>query len=339
MWPSFVAAACFLFGYLAGFADFELVNQTRYLSFGNSEETYSTDIVADTPADTPIEAAVASVVSSTPKKSEHDLCEAKLNALDANFNKRRQARHNNKPKRKNYIGDSREEKVFFDLYEPEAVCFSEERFGTEVRFEAYGDGPKFVCGVDSVAKQKDCLVYSIGSDNDIKFEKAIKTFIGCEIHTFDPTMPGISFKGESYASFHPWGLGTEGEVVPFIRDEIESTFTAMSFDTVLRKLGHENRTIDILKIDCEGCEYTAMPPLLDAIASGKIKVNQILIELHLRTAKLFPFFEALDRAKMRIFHKERNQWGCNGITCVEYAIASEEFLRRANADIICPHEM
>jgi hypothetical protein len=35
-----------------------------------------------------------------------------------------------------------------------------------------------------------------------------------------------------------------------------------------------------LKIDCEGCEYAAIPPLFDLISSGKASVNQVLIELH-----------------------------------------------------------
>lgn len=48
------------------------------------------------------------------------------------------------------------------------------------------------------------------------------------------------------------------------------------------------------------------------------------------------FFAAADRAKLRIFHKERNHWGCDGYLCVEYAFASEAFLREANAALLCP---
>ena len=159
----------------------------------------------------------------------------------------------------------------------------------------------------------------------------------CETHTFDPTMIGMKFKGEEYSTFHPWGLGAEGEVVPFTRKEVNSN---LSFDTIIKKLGHQHRHIDVVKIDCEGCEYTAMPPLCDAIATGQVKVDQILIEMHTRWSErgrlLFPVFEALDKAKMRIFHKERNQWGCSGRSCVEYAFASEEFLRKVNGNMICP---
>ena len=34
-----------------------------------------------------------------------------------------------------------------------------------------------------------------------------------------------------------------------------------------------------------------------------------------------------DDARMRVFHKERNHWGCEGYRCLEYAFVSEEFLR------------
>ena len=44
-------------------------------------------------------------------------------------------------------------------------------------------------------------------------------------------------------------------------------------------LKHTWRTVDILKIYCE-CEYAAIPPLFDMIATGVIPVNWVLVELH-----------------------------------------------------------
>ncbi len=80
-----------------------------------------------------------------------------------------------------------------------------------------------------------------------------------------------------------------------------------------------------------------MPPLFDMIASGKAQVNQVLIELH-KTEKdqLYDLFLAADRAKFRITHKERNQWGCEGVRCVEYVFTSESYLREVNGAILCP---
>ena len=49
-------------------------------------------------------------------------------------------------------------------------------------------------------------------------------------------------------------------------------------------------------------------------------------------------FAAADKAKLRITHKERNQWGCDGYRCVEYALVSEAFLREANGAVMCATE-
>ena len=64
-------------------------------------------------------------------------------------------------------------------YEPEFVCMHERRIGK------LGDGGKWICDPHRIAKQDDCLVYSIGSNNDFSFEQAILDNIGqhCEIHT------------------------------------------------------------------------------------------------------------------------------------------------------------
>ncbi len=253
----------------------------------------------------------------------------------------------------------RSKKFRFDLWEPEAVCLTEERFGgqSDTRYDAFGDGPKFVCGVDYIrelynsSKKRDarslssssaqeppkpCLVYSVGSNNNIKFEQAVKKHIGCEIHTFDPTLKS-RFVGSRYATFHPWGLGADGETVHFEQgDNINATFATFSMDHIIKKLGHTRRKIDILKIDCERCEYTAMPPVFDAVADGRLEIDQILIELHREPYEtLTEFFASADGAGYRITHKERNGWGCQGNACVEYVFVRESFLRRATAAAIC----
>jgi hypothetical protein len=111
-------------------------------------------------------------------------------------------------------------------------------------------GPKFICGVDVIAQKshrsEGCLVYSIGSNNDISFEMGIKNFMGCETHTFDPTL-NDPFVGDEYATFHPWGLGTDGEEMVLGTHN----WTAKSMDTIVHELGHRDRTIDVMKIDCE----------------------------------------------------------------------------------------
>lgn len=254
-----------------------------------------------------------------------------LDALDHQFDQRRKARQDFVHHGNNYVKQ-------FDDFEPEATCFSQERFGSASveRYSAFGDGPKFVCGVDVIAakaKSEGCLVYSIGSNNDIRFEKAAYTHMnGCEIHTFDPTL-NKPFVGGDYATFHPWGVGIDGEKMRFRKH----SWTAMSFEHIIKELGHENQVIDVLKIDCEGCEYSTMPPLFEMIAAGRIRVNQVQIELHTaEKSEIDHFFKSADSAGLRIFQKERNHWGCAGYKCVEYSLISESFLRESNAATVCP---
>ena len=81
-------------------------------------------------------------------------CNAILDRLDATFNQRRLSRQQ--------VQETSNAMLYwFDHYEPEANCLTEERFGSGSprRYEAFGDGPKFICGVDMIAS-KDCLVYS-----------------------------------------------------------------------------------------------------------------------------------------------------------------------------------
>ena len=85
-----------------------------------------------------------------------------------------------------------------------------------------------------------------------------------------------------------------------------------------------------------GLPGSLLPLVFDAIARGELQVDQILIELHSRTYEdISRFFQNADDAKFRIFHKERNAWGCNGFGCIEYAFVSESYLRNITASFVC----
>ncbi len=60
-------------------------------------------------------------------------CHERLDELDRIFNQRRDARIEQ-------IGSLPWQRSWYDLFEPEAVCFSDERFGSEKRYTAFGDG-------------------------------------------------------------------------------------------------------------------------------------------------------------------------------------------------------
>ena len=274
----------------------------------------------------------ADINSLDPQNDNDAKCQDMLDQWEIKFDQRRQVRLD-------YANEMRSQRMIknyrFDPFEAEFHCLPEERFGELSRYYAIGDGPKFVCGIDFIEK-KNCLVYSIGSRNQIQFEQAVHTFLGCETHTFDPTLTEV-FKGGSYATFHPWGLGLDNGTQTLLSGQ---HFVTMSLATIMKELGHEGRTLDILKIDCDGCEWTTMVPVFQDIAKGILKVNQIQIEVHLpEWPEVFDFFEEADKANMSIFHKETNHWGCGGFECVEYSFVKREFLRQVNSEVACNHRL
>ena len=73
----------------------------------------------------------------------------------------------------------------------------------------------------------------------------------CEIHVFD-VLPHFDRPGENTARgihYHPWGLKSSyGADLGTAENGPLS-----SLQETMKKLGHEGRTIDVFKIDCEGC--------------------------------------------------------------------------------------
>jgi hypothetical protein len=202
------------------------------------------------------------------------------------------------------------EKTIFDPYEPHWNCPFERRVG-----KLFDDGGKFVCGLPNFFTSKNCLVYSIGSNADFSFESDFKQNYNqfCEIHTFDPTGDlNLSRKlaAQAGVDFHPWGLSSKN-----------SGNNMLTLNTIMSKLGHNNRRIDILKVDCEGCEYDAFESIFQAISLGQVNVGQIQVELHIeKKPKIVTFFQSALKANFDIFHKERNHWGCAGHLCVEFSL-------------------
>ena len=178
----------------------------------------------------------------------------------------------------------------------------------ERRIGRLGDGGKWVCDPHRVAnKGKDCLVYSVGSNGDFSFEEHIFKDISprCEIHTFDMS-PKYASMAPDGVKYHAWGIS----------DETRGEFK--SFEDTIKELGHVGRTIDIFKIDCEGCEWKTFEAWLNPI----VTLRQILVELHNSPAESTDnLFEKLEAAGYVAFHKEPNIKYLFGPTniAVEYA--------------------
>ncbi|KAL7563625.1 hypothetical protein ACA910_013365 [Epithemia clementina (nom. ined.)] len=216
---------------------------------------------------------------------------------------------------------------FQNNYEPEISCQHEQRLGQ------LGDGGKWVCDPYRIAAKPTCLVYSVGSKNDFSFEESVFADIGthCEIHTFDPadysaralqirnngirslaganknstTTTTNNKSGILNLNYHQWGIDAENRI-----DTNGKQFLTMN-ETVHR-LGHVGRTIDIFKIDCEGCEIKSFRTWVGL--QDIVRIQQVLVEVHSHSHE---FFQGMQQEGYTIFHKEPNLIALGHL--VEYA--------------------
>lgn len=149
------------------------------------------------------------------------------------------------------------------------------------------DGVKFVCNPDRLTthktdegdEEKGCLVYSIGCAGNYVFEDGLSERLKnkCEIHVFDPARKWAR-RGDPETKnihYHAWGF-----VRSLDRQAKSRVWPAgvggefKTFQETIEALGHKNRTIDLFKIDCEGCEYSTYK---DWIGHD---IRQILVEIH-----------------------------------------------------------
>ena len=119
-----------------------------------------------------------------------------------------------------------------------------------------------------------CLIYTSARSvaNDWSFETALRERTevsasgegggGCEIHAF---RPGITSDATTTAkvaipegvTLHDWGFRGSKVDVPGNFKTIQETMKA---------LGHEGRTVDVLMLDCDGCEFDCYEDLVASVS-------------------------------------------------------------------------
>ena len=213
--------------------------------------------------------------------------------------------------------------------------------------KAFGDGGKFVCGLEAVANAtrsasrgspKPCLMYSIGCNLDTAFERDIiaRTGGACEVHIFDPTVDATLLAEESSKwgyKLHSIGLAAAEGEFRFHKNGVTRSYPAKTLPQMMELLGHTGREITLFKVDCEGCEFSAFRPIVDECAAGRLRIGQLQIEMHIpgliqggkaNLTALDTWFAGADACGLRLFHKERNNWGCKGWRCLEFAFVSRD---------------
>ncbi|XP_046368096.2 probable methyltransferase-like protein 24 [Haliotis rufescens] len=148
-----------------------------------------------------------------------------------------------------------------------------------------------VCMDGNYAVKPPCLVYSFGIWDDWSFDDAMGA-LGCEVHSFDPSIGLKDFNRSKNVHFHDIGLsGTDSDSYVATKDiyvKNKQIWKIRRLESIMKMLGHTNRHIDVLKIDVETSEW---PTAKDLAESGVLsKVRQFAVEWH-----LFPAYPSKDK--------------------------------------------
>ena len=136
-----------------------------------------------------------------------------------------------------------------------ASCRSMSRFGPPLGRN--GDGGKMVCEADKLLGSPGCLVVSVGLDDNTAFEEGLhRDWPQCEIVGMDGTLDATN----------------KARVPDFIH------FVPVNFDGKTHQQFVARQPVSLLKIDCDGCEYTKLPQWLDHVCT-----EQIIVEVHRQT--------------------------------------------------------
>jgi len=184
-------------------------------------------------------------------------------------------------------------------------CNSERNIG------GTSEGSKWTCDPQRIAKTSSskhgrddsCLVYSFGrgSPNSRSFDFAFETHLlqvvggvgSCEIHVFDHRLDDYGGKIPEGIIPHNWSL--EGEI-----DAPKARKGYMTLKEIVHHLGHEGRTLDVMRVDCEGCEWHTFPEWLK---SG-VEPRQLLVSFHGAPRNEDEVFEMMAQGNYVIFHRE-----------------------------------
>jgi hypothetical protein len=211
-------------------------------------------------------------------------------------------------------GIKQSRKIYQNVWEPDFSCRHEVMVGP------MEDGHKWICDPHRLErihndrkkeKGEGCLIYSIGCNGVFTFEEAILEIMPfCEIVLVDPKDYSASIPAaiKDRVTYHTNGLDASD---PGLQQNKFGNIT-ISLPELMEKNGHTGRTIDIFKIDCEGCEWVTYLDLL------KADLRQIQIEVHGWNPRSPMFFQAMYDHGYAIFHKESNTFGCSG-DCLEYS--------------------
>ena len=156
------------------------------------------------------------------------------------------------------------------------------------------DEAKIICGLEELEDNTNCVVYSIGGNNQWKFELDILSRTRSNVHTFDCTGDFARFHKPDHGRihFHHICLSDKYVAPNLTCDKSRGVCGAMMTLKEIQIMLNHSR-IDFLKMDIEGYEWPvfeswyAMSAEMGAPNEKWVLPMQIAAEIHYRTYVVF----------------------------------------------------
>merc|ERR1711908_104912 len=127
-------------------------------------------------------------------------------------------------------------------------------------------------------RSHDCVIFSIGSNNQFEFEELMATNTQCRIETFDCTVEELKMPSAliGRVQFHKICIGPQDATIEGKR--------FMTYGSILKMLNIEH--VSLLKMDIEGYEFDVLYGLFDdEMRTGVNLPYQISLEVHWQFGK------------------------------------------------------
>ena len=175
-----------------------------------------------------------------------------------------------------------------------------------------GDGGKMVC-LEVMLASPACRVISVGSQGDTSFERDVfRLRPSCRVDTWDGTIVEHA-KSKRLRTMR-------SSLAPGAFKIVRRNFGNLSWQSYV----NESAPVDMLKIDCERCEFDAVPAFVDHICTDQIVVEVHGCSLqraptHTQVRMVHKLMTHLDHRGFRVFASEPNIAASDG-TCIEYSL-------------------
>ncbi|XP_054716928.1 probable methyltransferase-like protein 24 [Uloborus diversus] len=197
------------------------------------------------------------------------------------------------------------QKLLYYVQHPTTLCNAALSLGGTKDSKNRTDGDKVLCQDSGHPLGPSCLVYSFGGNDEWSFEEAAERF-GCQVFTFDPSMKLDNHQHKPNIWFYRLGISNFNEDRFLLKQMM--TWRMRTLDSIMDMLGHQNKTIDVLKLDIEGDEWNVLEYMLQKGLFEKI--NHLCVEIHLHVMewqrKLNILRNLEEVGNMRFFSSRKN---------------------------------